>query len=195
MCLSKAATGSTKRRCRFCGRCPQEELTYNVSYAIFGGTAPFVATYLIAATGNTLAPAIYRTVIAACADRNLHDPRNIETVPAYSRDNRAKGGRSSRLGSHERVRHGHNPSGGLFRFCPPNQPFRRGGYLQAGLKFPLHLASSGIGVPNTFSVRRRSSSAISRSLPNSSSRSLGISSRWNCSSACLNCLSASLRLA
>jgi MHS family proline/betaine transporter-like MFS transporter len=60
-------------------------ITYNVSYAIFGGTAPFVATYLIAATGNKLAPAIYLTVIAACAliatflipetsKRSLHAP-------------------------------------------------------------------------------------------------------------------------
>ncbi|MGY4858619.1 MFS transporter [Cryobacterium sp. AP23] len=42
-------------------------ITYNLSYAIFGGTAPFVATALIAATGNNLAPAIYLTVIAAGA--------------------------------------------------------------------------------------------------------------------------------
>ena len=42
-------------------------VTYNVSYAIFGGTAPFVATYLIAVTGNRLAPAIYITIIAFVA--------------------------------------------------------------------------------------------------------------------------------
>lgn len=42
-------------------------VTYNISYAIFGGTAPFVATFLIAQTGNRLAPAIYLTVIAAGA--------------------------------------------------------------------------------------------------------------------------------
>ena len=42
-------------------------ITYNVSYAIFGGTAPFVATWLIAATGNKMAPAIYLTAIAAGA--------------------------------------------------------------------------------------------------------------------------------
>lgn len=40
---------------------------YNVSYAIFGGTAPFVATYLIAVTDNRLAPAIYITVVAVIA--------------------------------------------------------------------------------------------------------------------------------
>ncbi|MGO4443983.1 MFS transporter [Mycobacterium sp. 2YAF39] len=36
---------------------------YNVSVAIFGGTAPYVATWLVAQTGNELAPAYY--VIAA----------------------------------------------------------------------------------------------------------------------------------
>lgn len=42
-------------------------VTYNISYAIFGGTAPFVATFLIASTGNKLAPAIYITLIAVVA--------------------------------------------------------------------------------------------------------------------------------
>ena len=42
-------------------------VTYNVAYAVFGGTAPFVATWLIAATGDRLAPAIYITVVAAVA--------------------------------------------------------------------------------------------------------------------------------
>ena len=36
---------------------------YNMSVAIFGGTAPYVATWLVARTGNDLAPALY--VIAA----------------------------------------------------------------------------------------------------------------------------------
>ena len=42
-------------------------ITYNVSFAVFGGTAPFVATYLVASTGNKLAPAIYLTVVAVGA--------------------------------------------------------------------------------------------------------------------------------
>lgn len=42
-------------------------ITYNVSYAIFGGTAPFVATWLIDSTGNPVSPAIYLTVIAVGA--------------------------------------------------------------------------------------------------------------------------------
>ena len=32
---------------------------YNIGFAVFGGTAPFVATYLIDATGNKLAPSFY----------------------------------------------------------------------------------------------------------------------------------------
>jgi MFS transporter, MHS family, proline/betaine transporter len=31
----------------------------NVGVALFGGTAPFVATYLISVTGSNLAPALY----------------------------------------------------------------------------------------------------------------------------------------
>jgi MHS family proline/betaine transporter-like MFS transporter len=37
---------------------------YNTSVAIFGGTAPYVATWLTARTGNELAPAYY-VIIAA----------------------------------------------------------------------------------------------------------------------------------
>jgi MHS family proline/betaine transporter-like MFS transporter len=36
---------------------------YNVSVAVFGGTAPYVATWLVARTGNDLAPAYY--IVAA----------------------------------------------------------------------------------------------------------------------------------
>lgn len=42
-------------------------VTYNVAYALFGGTAPFVATWLIAATDNRLAPAIYIAAVAVIA--------------------------------------------------------------------------------------------------------------------------------
>jgi MHS family proline/betaine transporter-like MFS transporter len=38
-------------------------LAYNGAVAIFGGFAPFIATWMIAATGNNLAPAFY--VVAA----------------------------------------------------------------------------------------------------------------------------------
>lgn len=39
-------------------------ITYNMAYTIFGGTAPFVATWLINTTGNNMAPAVYLIVIA-----------------------------------------------------------------------------------------------------------------------------------
>lgn len=42
-------------------------VTYNVAYALFGGTAPFVATWLVSTTGDQLSPAIYMTVIAVLA--------------------------------------------------------------------------------------------------------------------------------
>jgi MFS transporter, MHS family, proline/betaine transporter len=41
--------------------------TFNCANAFFGGTAPFIATWLIAVTGNNLAPAWYLVVIAAVA--------------------------------------------------------------------------------------------------------------------------------
>ena len=42
-------------------------ITYNVSYALFGGTAPYVATWLIDVTDNPVSPAIYLSVIAVGA--------------------------------------------------------------------------------------------------------------------------------
>ena len=39
-------------------------MCYNVTYALFGGTAPYLATWLTAKTGNMLAPAIYVTIVA-----------------------------------------------------------------------------------------------------------------------------------
>lgn len=40
---------------------------YSVSYSVFGGTAPFVATYLVHATGNEAAPGLYLTAGAMIA--------------------------------------------------------------------------------------------------------------------------------
>lgn len=37
---------------------------YNLSVAVFGGTAPYVATWLVARTGNEIAPAYYVIVAA-----------------------------------------------------------------------------------------------------------------------------------
>lgn len=42
-------------------------ICYNISYALFGGTAPFIATWLISSTGNAISPAIYVTAIAVLA--------------------------------------------------------------------------------------------------------------------------------
>lgn len=41
--------------------------TYNLAYTIFGGTAPFIATWLIATTGNNLSPAFYLVGICLMA--------------------------------------------------------------------------------------------------------------------------------
>lgn len=42
-------------------------VAYNLAYTVFGGTAPFVATYLISRTGNHLAPAAYLLVVSVVA--------------------------------------------------------------------------------------------------------------------------------
>ena len=39
-------------------------VSYNLAVAIFGGTAPFIATYLISRTGSSLSPVIYVVVAA-----------------------------------------------------------------------------------------------------------------------------------
>jgi MHS family proline/betaine transporter-like MFS transporter len=40
---------------------------YNITYAVFGGTAPFLATWLVAGTGYSLSPAIYVSAIAVAS--------------------------------------------------------------------------------------------------------------------------------
>jgi len=42
-------------------------VSYNISVALFGGTAPFVAGYLVSATGSNYAPAFYLMGVAAVA--------------------------------------------------------------------------------------------------------------------------------
>lgn len=42
-------------------------LSFNVGIALFGGTAPFVATFLIARTGSTFAPGFYLMAFAVVA--------------------------------------------------------------------------------------------------------------------------------
>ncbi|OLL27924.1 MFS transporter [Burkholderia sp. SRS-W-2-2016] len=42
-------------------------ITYNLAYTLFGGTAPLVATWLIATTGTTLSPAYYLIAMSIVA--------------------------------------------------------------------------------------------------------------------------------
>jgi len=42
-------------------------ISYNVSTALFGGTAPFLITWLISVTGNHYVPAFYLMAAAAIA--------------------------------------------------------------------------------------------------------------------------------
>ncbi|GGJ22658.1 MFS transporter [Paenarthrobacter histidinolovorans] len=60
-------------------------LGYNLAYIVFGGTAPLVATWLVAATGNLLAPAIYTSSLAAVVALTLVLlPRNASTLDTYT---------------------------------------------------------------------------------------------------------------
>ena len=50
--------------------------SYNMANALFGGTAPFIATWLISVTGSKLAPAWYlvlASVVALLAMRCIHE--------------------------------------------------------------------------------------------------------------------------
>ncbi|QZY50886.1 MFS transporter [Leucobacter tenebrionis] len=38
---------------------------YNIAYVVFGGTAPYVSTWLVGTTGSLLAPAFYMVIVAA----------------------------------------------------------------------------------------------------------------------------------
>jgi MHS family proline/betaine transporter-like MFS transporter len=42
-------------------------ITYGLGTALFGGTAPFLATWLVRRTGSPVAPAVYATLLAAAA--------------------------------------------------------------------------------------------------------------------------------
>jgi len=42
-------------------------MSFNISYTIFGGTAPFIGTWLLLRTGNQLSPAYYMIAVAAMA--------------------------------------------------------------------------------------------------------------------------------
>lgn len=42
-------------------------ICYNVTYAVFGGTAPYLATWLVVHTGSAISPAVYVAVVAVLA--------------------------------------------------------------------------------------------------------------------------------
>ena len=42
-------------------------ISYGLGTALFGGTAPFLATWLVRRTGSPVAPAVYATLLAAAA--------------------------------------------------------------------------------------------------------------------------------
>ena len=52
---------------------------YNASVMIFGGTAPFIATFLIDRTGSNVAPSFYLVAAAAGAALTLFLARTNET--------------------------------------------------------------------------------------------------------------------
>jgi MHS family proline/betaine transporter-like MFS transporter len=52
--------------------------TYNLAYTVFGGTAPYVATWLISQTGNKLSPAFY--LLAVCIVALVASSRMPETA-------------------------------------------------------------------------------------------------------------------
>ena len=48
-------------------RCTVLSVGYNVAMALLGGTTPMVATWLLARTGHSLAPAVYLAAAASLA--------------------------------------------------------------------------------------------------------------------------------
>jgi MHS family proline/betaine transporter-like MFS transporter len=54
---------------------------YNVSVAIFGGAAPFLATYLISATGNPLSPGFYLIAAAVATGLTLLTIKETARTP------------------------------------------------------------------------------------------------------------------
>lgn len=63
-------------------------LSFNAGNAIFGGTSPYVATFLIAATGNDFAPAFYLVVAAIIALIALIKTTETSSVSLIKMNNR-----------------------------------------------------------------------------------------------------------
>lgn len=64
-------------------RVGSSSIAYNLAYALFGGTAPFIATWLVAQTGVDIAPAFY--VIAVAAASTIFVFLLPETSPKHGR--------------------------------------------------------------------------------------------------------------
>ena len=56
-------------------------VSYNVGYAVFGGTAPFIGTWLVSATGFPASPGVYMAIAAAVVFLVLVLTRIPETHP------------------------------------------------------------------------------------------------------------------
>ncbi|PRI12389.1 MFS transporter [Leucobacter massiliensis] len=60
-------------------------ISYNVGYAVFGGTAPFIGTWLVEATGLSFSPGVYVALAAALVFLVLICTRVPETHPLKRR--------------------------------------------------------------------------------------------------------------
>ncbi|MCW4467066.1 MFS transporter [Glutamicibacter sp. MNS18] len=65
-------------------------ISYNVAYALFGGTAPFIGTMLVSATGVAMIPGVYMAVAAAVVFCLLVFTPVPETHPILGSQNRVR---------------------------------------------------------------------------------------------------------
>jgi MFS transporter, MHS family, proline/betaine transporter len=61
-------------------------ISYGLGTALFGGTAPFLATWLVRRTGNPVAPAVYATLLAAAAVTAAVSSRETAFLPLSAAD-------------------------------------------------------------------------------------------------------------
>jgi MHS family proline/betaine transporter-like MFS transporter len=77
-------------------------ITYNLAYTIFGGTAPLVATYLIAETGNNMSPAFYLiaiSIMALCGGLALPETSRVSLHGSLAMPAGVHGERTGREGA------------------------------------------------------------------------------------------------
>lgn len=63
-------------------------VSYNVSYAVFGGTAPLLSTFLVSQTGSNIAPAYYLTAVAVIVLFFVYAMPETYRVPLLREDER-----------------------------------------------------------------------------------------------------------